>query len=141
MFFWNSLAFSIMQQMLAIWSLIPLPFINPASISRISWFTYCWSLAWTILMDLWELCYTHTSLLRSAPQSTGKPLFLYFTLLQFADGAFSFVDKLKFCGNHAWSKSISTFYSTAFAHLVFLCHTGNSCLFQSFSLLLYSMIF
>ena len=28
MFFWNSLAFSMIQQMLAIWSLIPLPFLN-----------------------------------------------------------------------------------------------------------------
>ena len=26
MFFWNSLAFSVIQQMLAIWSLVPLPF-------------------------------------------------------------------------------------------------------------------
>ena len=30
MFFWNSLAFSMIQRMLAIWSLIPLPFLNPA---------------------------------------------------------------------------------------------------------------
>ena len=30
MFFWNSLAFSVMQQMLAFWSLVPLPFLNPA---------------------------------------------------------------------------------------------------------------
>ena len=30
MFFWNSLAFLIIQQMLAIWSLVPLPFLNPA---------------------------------------------------------------------------------------------------------------
>ena len=28
--FWNSLAFSIIQQMLAIQSLVPLPFLNPA---------------------------------------------------------------------------------------------------------------
>ena len=27
-FFWNSLAFSIIQRMLAIWSLVPLPFLN-----------------------------------------------------------------------------------------------------------------
>ena len=124
MFFWNSLAFSMIQQMLSIWSLVPLPFLNSAWTSGISLFTYCWSLAWTILMDLWELCHTHTSLLRSAPQSAGKPLFLHFTLLKFADGAFFFfLDKLKFCGNPTWSKPISAFYSTAFAHLVFLCHT------------------
>ena len=30
MFFWNSLAFSMIQWMLTIWSLVPLPFLNPA---------------------------------------------------------------------------------------------------------------
>ena len=30
MFFWNSLAFSLIQRMLAIWSLVPLPFLKPA---------------------------------------------------------------------------------------------------------------
>ena len=30
MFFWNSVAFSMTQPMLAIWSLVPLPFLNPA---------------------------------------------------------------------------------------------------------------
>ena len=35
--------------MLAIWSLVPLPFLNPAWITGSSWFTYCWSLAWRIL--------------------------------------------------------------------------------------------
>ena len=49
MFFWNSLAFSMIQWMLAIWSLVPLPFLNPAWISGSSQFTYCWSLAWKIL--------------------------------------------------------------------------------------------
>ena len=29
MFFWNSLAFSMIQQMLAIWSMVPLPSLNP----------------------------------------------------------------------------------------------------------------
>ena len=43
MFFWNSLAFLMIQQMLAIWSLVPLPFLNPAWTSGSSWFTYCWS--------------------------------------------------------------------------------------------------
>ena len=33
MFFWNSLAFSMIQQMLAIGSLVPLPFLNPARTS------------------------------------------------------------------------------------------------------------
>ena len=29
-FFWNSFAFSMIPWMLAIWSLVPLPFLNPA---------------------------------------------------------------------------------------------------------------
>ena len=49
LFFWNSLAFSMIQRMLAIWSLLPRPFLKPAWTSRSSWFTYCWSLAWRIL--------------------------------------------------------------------------------------------
>ena len=49
MFCWNSLAFLMMQRMLAIWSLVPLPFLIPAWTSGSSHFTYCWSLAWRIL--------------------------------------------------------------------------------------------
>ena len=49
MFFWNSLAFSMIQRMLAIWSLVPLPFLNPAWTSGSSQFMYYWSLAWRIL--------------------------------------------------------------------------------------------
>ena len=37
------------QQMLAIWSLVPLSFLKPARTSGISQFMYCWSLAWRIL--------------------------------------------------------------------------------------------
>ena len=48
-FFWNSLAFSMIQRMLAGWTLVPLPFLKPAWSSGIAWFTYCWSLAWRIL--------------------------------------------------------------------------------------------
>ena len=40
MFFWNSLAFSMIQRMLAIWSLVPLPFLKPAGTSGSSWFTW-----------------------------------------------------------------------------------------------------
>ena len=49
MFFWNSLAFSLFQRMLAIWSGDPLPCLNPAWTPGNSQFTYCWSLAWRIL--------------------------------------------------------------------------------------------
>ena len=49
MFSWSSLAFSMIQHMLAIWSLVPLPFLNSAWTSESSRFTYWWSLAWRIL--------------------------------------------------------------------------------------------
>ena len=50
MFFWKSVAFSVIQQILAIWSLVPLPFLNPAGTSGSSLrFMYCWSLVWRIL--------------------------------------------------------------------------------------------
>ena len=39
-FFWNSLSFSMIQQMLAIWFLVPLPFLNPACTPGSSQFTY-----------------------------------------------------------------------------------------------------
>ena len=41
--------FLMIQQMLAIWSLVLLPFLNPAWTSGSSWFTYCWNLAWRVL--------------------------------------------------------------------------------------------
>jgi len=43
MFFWNSLAFSMIQWMLAIWPLVPLPVLKPAWTSGSSWFKYCFS--------------------------------------------------------------------------------------------------
>ena len=49
MFFWNSLAFSMIQQMLTIWSLVPMPLQNATCTFGISEFTYCWSLAWRSL--------------------------------------------------------------------------------------------
>ena len=47
------------QQMLAIWSLVPLPFLKPAWTSGSSRFTYCWSLAWRIehyFTSVWDEC-------------------------------------------------------------------------------------
>ena len=41
--------FSMIQQMLANWSVVPLPFVNPVWASRSSRFTYCWNLACKIL--------------------------------------------------------------------------------------------
>ena len=56
MFFWNSIAFSMIQQMLAIWSLVPLPFLNPAWTTGSSWFTYCRTLVWRILSIALLVC-------------------------------------------------------------------------------------
>ena len=59
MFFCNSLAFSVIQWMLEIWSLVPLPFLNPAWTSVSSWLNYCWSLGWRILsisLLAWNEC-------------------------------------------------------------------------------------
>ena len=49
MFFWNSLAFSMSWGMWTVWSLVALPFLNPACTSGSSQFMYCWSLAWGLL--------------------------------------------------------------------------------------------
>ena len=40
MFFWNFPAFSMIQRMLAIWSLVPLPFLKPAWTSESAQFVY-----------------------------------------------------------------------------------------------------
>ena len=53
---WNSLAFLMIQQMLAIWSLVPLPFLKPAWTTGSSHFSYCWSLAWRILSITLLVC-------------------------------------------------------------------------------------
>ena len=44
------------QRMLALWSLVPLPFLKPARTSGSSQFTYCWSLAWRILSITLLVC-------------------------------------------------------------------------------------
>ena len=54
--FWNSLAFSMIQRMLAIWSVVPLPLLNPTWTSGSSWFMYYWGLAWRILSITLIVC-------------------------------------------------------------------------------------
>ena len=56
MVFCYSLAFSMIQQMLAVWSLVPLPFLNPAYTFESSQFKYYWSLAWRILSITLLVC-------------------------------------------------------------------------------------
>ena len=48
--------FSMIQQMLTVWSLVPLPFLNPTWTSGSSWFTDCWSLTWRILYVTLLVC-------------------------------------------------------------------------------------
>ena len=57
-FFWNSLDFSLIQQIWPVWSLVYLPFLNLAWTSGSSRFTYCWSLAWRILSITLLACET-----------------------------------------------------------------------------------
>ena len=56
MLFWNSLAFLMIQQMLAIWSQVPLHFLNPSWTPGSSRFMFCWSLAWRILSTTLLAC-------------------------------------------------------------------------------------
>ena len=44
------------QWLLPIWSLVPLPFLNPAWTSGSSWFMYYWSLAWRIFSITLLVC-------------------------------------------------------------------------------------
>ena len=63
--------------MLVIWSLVPMPFLNPVWTSGSSWSMYYWSLAWrilgiTLLLLLWDECswvWGHR-----LPEGTGKTL-------------------------------------------------------------------
>ena len=74
MFFWNSLAFSVIQRMLAIWSLLPLLFLNPPWISGSSRLMYCWSLAWRIL-SITLLASEMSAVVWKFQQSLALPLF------------------------------------------------------------------
>ena len=76
MFSWNSHAFSMIQRMLAIWSLVPRPFLNPAWTSGISRFPYCWSLPWRILSITLLACEMSAIVYVNWDYSVPKRLFL-----------------------------------------------------------------
>ena len=71
MFLWNSLAFLMIQQMWAIWSLVPLPFLKWAWTSGSSQFMYCWSLVWRILSITLLACAAAAKSLQSCPTLWG----------------------------------------------------------------------
>ena len=54
--FLEYLAISMIQWILAIWILVPLPFLNQAWTTGSSLFMYCWSLAWKILSITLLVC-------------------------------------------------------------------------------------
>ena len=62
------------QQMLAIWSLVPLPSLKPAWSCGSSQFTYCWSLAWRIL-SITLLVFEMSAILQSFDHSFSLPSF------------------------------------------------------------------
>ena len=105
MFFWNSLAFLMTPWMLAIWSLVPLPFLNPAWTSRSSWFTH------------WIYC--------SPPQKTGWKKLVTFAL-QANPSIYIWTDTEK----HSFKFDVlSNFASVAFVlcviHLSGMPHRGS----------------
>ena len=108
MFSWNSLAFSVIQWMLAIWSLVPLPFLNPAWTSGSSRFTYYWSLAWRIL-SISLLAREISAVVQWFEHSLALPFF----------GTGMKVDLFQSCGHCwvfqiCWHSQCSTFTASSF---------------------------
>ena len=93
---------------LAIWSLVPLPFLKPAGTSGISWFTYCWSLVWRILS---------ITLLACEMSAIVRQFEHFLALLLFGSGVKT--DLFQSCG-HCWVFQIcwlieySTFTTSSF---------------------------
>ena len=104
------------QQMLAIWSLVPLPFQKPAWTSVSWWFTYCWSLAWRILSITLLVC-EMSAIVWLFEHSLALPFF----------GIRMKTDLFQFCG-HCWVFQIcwhiecSTFKASSFR--IWISSTG-----------------
>ena len=120
-FFWNSLAFSMSQQILWIWSLVPLSFLNPACISGSSWFMDCWSLAWRILWTTMIACEMSTIVylgliprLGRSPWEGNGYLLQYFGLENSLDClAHGATRSLKLLSNFHFHFSLWTFFGIA----------------------------
>ena len=94
--------------MLAIWSLVPLPFLKPAWTSGSSWFTYCWSLIWRNLSITLLAC-EMSAIVQQCEHSLALPFF----------GVGMKTDLFQSCG-HCWVFQIywhtecSTFRASSF---------------------------
>ena len=94
--------------MLAIWSLVPLLFVNPSWTSRSFQFMYCWSLAWRILSTALLAC-EMSAIVRQFEHSLALPFF----------GIGTKTDHFQSCG-HCWVFQIcchiewSTFTASSF---------------------------
>ena len=81
MFFWNSLVFFYDTVDVGYWSLVPLPFLNPACTSGSSQFTYCWNLDWNILgitFVAWGMSETVQQFLVSSASVRSLPFLSFF---------------------------------------------------------------
>ena len=121
------------QRMLAIWSLVPLPFLKPAWTSGSSRLMYCWSLAWKILSITLLAC-EMSAIVRLFEHSLALPFF----------GIRMKTDLFQSCGHYwvcqiCWCIESSTLVassfriwnsSTEFHHLTsFVRSDGNKRLF------------
>ena len=108
MFFWNSLAFSMIQLMLTIWCLVPLPFLNPTWTYGSFQFMYYRSLACRILSITLLAC-EMSAIVRYFEYSLALPFF----------GTEMKTDLFQSCG-HCWVFQIcwhiecSTFTASSF---------------------------
>ena len=107
MFFWNSLAFSKIQRMSAIWSLVPLLFLIPAWTYGSSQFMYYWSLAWRILSITLLVC-EMSAIVQQLEHSMTLPFF-----------GTGMTDLLQYCAHYwvfqiCWYMECSTFTASSF---------------------------
>ena len=96
------------QQMLAIWSLVPLPFLNPAWTSGSPQFTYCWSLTWSILSITLLAC-EMSAIVQWFEHSLALPFFgigMKINLFQSCGHCWVF----QICWHSEWSTLAASFY-------------------------------
>ena len=89
---------------LAIWPLVPLPFLKPAWTSGSSWFMYCWSLAWRILRITMLVC-EMSAIVHKYPFFLFIYIFCYFYPL-----------------NYGWFKILCQFHVYSFMLFPIICY-------------------